>query len=126
MKWVSELCDVHAGSDIYIVGTGPSLRVFPREFLSGKITIGLNDAWRFLPVRYGITVHPDLYVPEFLKAESPRPEITWISKRDKTRNLVSADSFRHAEAQFYFFESEGEKNTQPPHQPNDSGRVLEW
>ncbi len=119
MKKVSELYSRHPGSDIFIVGTGASLRVFPLALLEGRISIGLNDAFRFCPVTYGITVHPDLYIPEF----SPIP---WITKHDKMKNLVSAAQLGHAEKNFYFFESDGKQNTQSPNEPRDEGRMLEW
>lgn len=38
------------GREIYIVGTGPSMRVFPIEYLKNKTCILLNDACRFLPL----------------------------------------------------------------------------
>ena len=63
MRPVSELHGRHPGSDIYVIGTGASLRVFPAGFLDGRITIGLNLAWREVDVRYGITTHPELNVP---------------------------------------------------------------
>ena len=47
-----ELWGRHAGETIYIIGTGPSQRLFPLDFLSDKITIGLNQAWKLLPVQY--------------------------------------------------------------------------
>ena len=84
MKFVSELYDKYPGSDIYIVGTGASLRVFPLSFLEGKIVIGLNMAWKLVPVQYGITTHPDLNIPEFMPSEPAHPEITWISGYFKT------------------------------------------
>lgn len=126
MKWVSELFGRHPGSDIYVVGTGPSLRVFPVSYLEDKITIGLNSAYRLAKVKYSVTVHPDLYVPEFLKDETPRPEIIWVSKYGKTRNLLPSSQFEHAQKNFYFFESDGRDNTQSPHHPSEAGRMVEW
>ena len=46
---VSELYDNWAGQDCYIVGTGPSLNVFPLELLREKNCILLNDAQKHLP-----------------------------------------------------------------------------
>lgn len=125
-KCVSELYDRHPESDIYVVGTGASLRVFPTSLLHNKITIGLNMAWKTLPVDYSITIHPDLCIPEFLPGESPRPEITWITKYAKTKGLVTPEQFEYADQHFYFFEMDGRENTQPPNKPPDSGRVLDW
>ena len=126
MKYVSELYNQYPGSDIYVVGTGPSLRVFPTSLLENKITIGLNMAWKTLPVRYGITIHPNLAVPEFIEGETAHPEITWITKHQKTAAVVESEQLKYAEENFYFFDNYGKKNLQPPGEPSDSGRILEW
>lgn len=125
MKYVQELYDRHPNSDIYIVGTGASLRVFPESILKGRITIGLNMAWRLIPITYGITIHPELNIPEFLPGEKPRPEIVWVTKHIKSGSLDPRDQ-KYAEDNFYFFESQGQRNSQPLHEPSDSGRILEW
>ncbi len=125
-KCVSELYHRHPGSDIYVIGTGASLRTFPKAFLSNKITVGLNMAWKTLPVQYAITIHPELSIPEFLSNELPHPEITWITKYDKTKALVTAEQFKYAEENFYFFDNVGHPNTQPPNKPSDAGRILDW
>ncbi|MEL6247650.1 MAG: hypothetical protein AAFY78_12355 [Cyanobacteria bacterium J06648_16] len=126
MKPVSDLYNRHPDSDIYVVGTGASLRVFPTDFLTNKLTIGLNMAWKLVPVTYGITIHPDLNVPEFMADEAPHPDITWVTKRAKSKALLTAEEFEYADGHFYYFEMNGQANTQPPHQPSDEGRILDW
>jgi hypothetical protein len=126
MHHVAELYGKHPGSDIYVVGTGASLRVFPIDFFAGRIVIGLNMAWKLVPVTYGITIHPDLNIPEFMPGEPPHPEITWITGHRKAKALLTASQFQHAEVNFYFFEYQGKPNTQSPEQPSDSGRNLDW
>lgn len=37
------------GQDIYIIGTGPSMTVFPLDWLRGKTCVLLNDAQKHLP-----------------------------------------------------------------------------
>lgn len=124
-KRVSELYGRHPGADIYVVGTGPSLRVFPTGFLDGKITIGLNLAWKAVPVTYGITIHPELAVPELLAAgRAERPAITWVTKREKLGKLTP-DQVRRAEDEFYFFRSDGPATT-VTHGLSDAGRVPDW
>lgn len=126
MKCVSELYNRYPDSDIYVIGTGASLRVFPLSLLENKITIGLNQTWKTLPVRYSITIHPDLSIPEFIPDQPPHPEITWITKHEKTKSLVTPEQLKYAEEHFYFFEMIGRPNTQPPNKPPDTGRVLDW
>ena len=62
---ISELYGSEAEKTIYIVGTGPSLRVFPVEFLRDKITIGLNNAWQSVNgLTYILTIHPETLPPD--------------------------------------------------------------
>ena len=125
MRPVSELYGRHAGEDIYVVGSGTSVRVFPASFLKGKVTIALNMAWKNLPARYGITIHPDLNIPEFI-GEQPHPDITWIVPREKSRALLTPEQFAYADEHFFTFDYRGQPNTQPSNQPGDHGRVLDW
>lgn len=86
---IQELAGKHKGSDIYIVGTGPSMRVFPVDFLKDKITLGLNQAWRYGKLTYSITVHPEL-VLDYLK--EPKHSTTWIiKKKPPMENLELSD-----------------------------------
>lgn len=126
MKYVSELYGTHPGADIYVIGTGTSMRIFPKDFFDGKITIGLNMAWKLFPVQYCVTIHPDLNIPEFIPDEDKHPEITWVTGHRKCAGLLKEEQLRYAEDNFYFFEYEGKPNTQPHHQPRDSGRIIEW
>ncbi len=134
MKFVSELYNKYPGSDIYVVGTGTSLRVFPLSFLEGKIVIGLNMAWKVAPMQYSITNHPDLNIPEFMPDEQPHPEITWISgylKKEAEiglKGVKSPELIEYAKDNFYFFDHlhPDHSNTQAPNLPCDRGRVLEW
>ena len=125
MRSVSELYDRHVGEDIYLIGTGTSIRVFPRDFFVGKVTIGLNMAWKNVPVRYAVTIHPDLNIPEFI-GDQPHPDITWIVPREKSRSLLTPEQFAHADSRFYNFDYHGKPNTQPLNEPGDSGRILDW
>lgn len=126
MREVNELYGSHQGADIYIVGTGTSLRVFPPAFFAGRITIGLNLAWRTVPVTYGITIHPDLNVPEFIDGETPRPEITWIVKGDKLKGMAE-DHVRYGRDRFYNFRTDGKADTSTSITGrSDQGRVPQW
>lgn len=76
---IDHLYRKHAGEDIYVVGTGPSMRCFPREFFRDRVTIGLNQAYRYFQPTYSLTVHPEL-VQEYVK-ESVKPATQWIIKK---------------------------------------------
>lgn len=122
MRSVAELNNIHPGADIYVIGTGTSFRVFPTEFFKDKITIGLNLAWQLVPVTYGLTTRPELNIPEFL-GDKPPCAIKWITKFHK---LVTEEQREYGKANFYFFRSDGVPNSQPPGEPSDSGKVLQW
>lgn len=59
MKW-AKLDDKYKGQTIYIIGTGPSLKMFPTDFFQDKVTIGLNFAYKHFRPTYTLTIHPEL------------------------------------------------------------------
>lgn len=126
MQQISALYDRHPGADIYIVGTGTSLRVFPLDVLAGKITIGLNQAWKVVNTTYAITMMPRLNIPEFIKGETPRPKITWITKPSKLREQCTAEEIEFANENFYGFENNGQQSLTGLDEPSEAGRVLDW
>lgn len=95
---VSELWGRHRGEDIYVVGTGPSLRVFPLTFLADRLTIGLNEAYRHLACRYYLSCHPEVAV----RGLRDRPSSTgrWLVKRKRPLSRLPRDDPR-----FYFFDA---------------------
>ena len=125
-KSVRSLYGRHQDETIYVVGSGASMRVFPADFLAGKVTIGLNMAWKAVPVTYGITIHPDLNIPEFMDGEEPQPEITWITKLDKSRKFLETEQLAHALEHFLFFRNDGQANTSNKSEPSNAGRILDW
>lgn len=101
---VSKLWGLHKGEDAYVVGTGPSMRCFPMDFFRNRLTIGLNQAWRYGGMRYCVTVHPELVV-EYEKEESGLEEqyrTQWIVKAKKAPLAVD---FSHP--RYYVFYSHG-------------------
>jgi hypothetical protein len=58
MKTIAELHKKHLKADVYILGSGPSLRFLPESFFRNKITIGLNYAYKSIRPHYSITIHP--------------------------------------------------------------------
>ena len=125
MKNVSELYNKYPESDIYVVGTGTSFRVFPRSFLESKITIGLNMAWKLLPLKYCITMVPHLNCPEFM-GEKMLPDMTWVTKYDKYKSHATPAQLAYAEANYYFFRTDGKTSFTLLDQPSEGGRVLDW
>jgi hypothetical protein len=93
---IGKLYNIHKGEDIYIVGTGPTARMLPSNILSGRITIGLNQAYKNFNVLYSITVHPELEVEyrDVLKA-NPSVSTKWIVKQKPPTNLPFDDPGRY-------------------------------
>lgn len=80
----------HEGKAIYVVGTGPSLRLMDLRYLRDKVSIGLNQSWRFLQTTYSLTVHPELY-QEFLAHTGGKPVSRWIVKKKAPMKHLSID-----------------------------------
>lgn len=93
---IHNLWNKHKGLPIYVIGSGPSMRVLPHNFLRGKITIGINQAWRYGPLTYTLTHHPELWL-EYLNTK-PRRETTWLVKKKAPLGDISLDDER-----FYVF-----------------------
>lgn len=55
MKNLTELKDIHAGKDIYILGAGASLDHIDKSFFDGKICIGINRVGKFYECDYIMT-----------------------------------------------------------------------
>ena len=73
---IDSLWDTHKDEVCFIIGTGPSIAFYPPEFiksLEGKLTIGLNEAWRYLKCTYHLSIHYECIIP--------RPELNWITKK---------------------------------------------
>ncbi|NIQ16858.1 MAG: hypothetical protein GTO02_21490, partial [Candidatus Dadabacteria bacterium] len=62
-RTIQELNNQYQGETVFIVGTGPSMRLFPVDLLAGKITIGLNQAWKLFRPTYLLTIHPEVLPP---------------------------------------------------------------
>lgn len=126
MRPISELYKIHDGEDIYIVGTGTSLRVFPLEFLKGKITIGLNQAWQLVDTVYSITMMPKLNIPEFMDGIQSKPGIIWITKPSKVKAQCTPEEVEYADKNFYGFENDGKASLTGIDEPSETGRMLNW
>lgn len=90
-----DLRDLYLHQDIYIVGTGPSVNVFPFDFLRDKICIGLNDAYKLHPAVGPIAfMHHEVYShtgrqedrplhPNFLELKYPIVKGTSRARREQ-------------------------------------------
>ncbi len=98
MRSIAELHKKHLKADIYVLGSGPSLRFLPESFFENKITIGLNYAYRVIRPNYSITIHP--YV---IPIQRESWNCSWI-----TKTKISDDSWKIHKANnnvehFYLF-----------------------
>lgn len=99
---IANLYDKHRGETIYVVGTGPSMRVFPLPFLKGKTCIGLNQAWKYgIPLTYSLTVHPELTLA--WEKCLDRTPTQWVVKKKSPMKHLSLDDER-----YYVFETDGD------------------
>jgi len=92
----------HTGETIYVIGSGPSLRFFPGNFLESQITIGLNLAYKSLKFKptYNLTIHPELI------DKTTCFEYTWITKKKDWLAKPKEKHIRH----IYFFQNQKEIN----------------
>ena len=125
MQSIEVLYKKYNGQDIYILGTGASVRVFPLDMLQGRTVIGLNMAWKLWPVNFGITMRPELNIPEFMN-EGEYPGIQWITKPNKLTSPEQVDYVSGHADRFYAFRTDGKKCNLPKDQPSEAGRMLDW
>lgn len=93
---ISGLYNRYIGRDIYIVGTGPTLRIMPKGFFDGRIAIGLNQAYGVFDLAYSITMHPELIVKYngHLKDSKCKPTC-WIAPSKKPPLKLKLDDARY-------------------------------
>lgn len=92
------------GGTVYVVGTGPSMRLFDVGVLRGQPTIALNQAWRYWAGKghaptLGLTVHPELILEYDAYPAAGKPAVQWVTKPKPPMPLLTADDPR-----FYVFE----------------------
>lgn len=93
---IDKLYNIHKDCDIYIVGTGPTARVLPKDMFVDRITIGLNQAYKSFNVSYSITVHPELEMEHSVLIKSnPRLKTRWVVKHKSPTRLPFDDPERY-------------------------------
>jgi len=60
MKSIKILKKSWPDSDIYVLGSGPSMNYLKPDFFYGKIKVGINRIWKFFPCSYVVIHHGDL------------------------------------------------------------------
>jgi len=60
MKSIKMLKKRWPDSDIYVLGSGPSMNYLKPSFFDGKITVGINRIWKFFPCSYVVIHHGEL------------------------------------------------------------------
>jgi hypothetical protein len=108
---LATLANKFRGQTVTIVGTGPSMRVVPREWLHSAATLEsplllLNQAWRYfagkrLTHAYGLTVHPELVLEhhgETVRDTYERQKVRWVVKQKPPLQTLTLD-----DPQYYVF-----------------------
>lgn len=97
---ISDICqfkDIHKGSDIYVLGSGPSCNYIDPEFLEGKISVGTNQTYRKFDTDYIIRKEHSL-IDETLGACDSK---VVVAKRN-AGNGASLDTHRASDNLFYY------------------------
>jgi hypothetical protein len=74
----------HAGEDIYVLGSGPTLQHTPARFFNNKITVSANAGP--LKVLPSVTYMVTKYHEEAWRIHAERPDITVVTTRHNTGN----------------------------------------
>ena len=122
VKKVSDLYSEIVEKDVYIVGTGPSFRLYDKSFFHNKIVIGLNKAIDEVDCKYLITIHPDLV----LNNSNVVKNTIFILPQKKTQELLDPALYSQIQDKVYFFEYFGKSNTAGLSDPSNSGRIIDW
>lgn len=90
---IADLPRLPPNTDVYLIGTGPSLRCLDLSYFDDKVCIGLNQAWRHLKTAYSITVHPELVV-EYEQSDR-QTGTQWVVKKKPPMASLSLDDPRY-------------------------------
>jgi len=121
---IKKLFDLHKNQDIYIVGTGSSMRVFPQDILKNKIIIGLNQAVSMVKCNYVISIHPDLIINN--SAIKNNPDVKWILPKSKTEELLDKDLYNQIHKNVFYFKRNSKRDTSKLNDPSNSDRNLDF
>lgn len=117
MLSISNLYKKHKGKEIFIVGTGPSNRLFPFEYLKDKITISLNQAYKYFRPTYSLTIHP--YLIPIKKSEWNCKWITKVKESDHSwEDHIKAENDKC----FFLFNNSNDWDTLKT--PGDSNKLF--
>jgi hypothetical protein len=111
---LTQFKNLHAGQDMWVVGSDASLSTFPDGFFDGRLVIGVNRISRILPVTYTVTkgdredergmVKQDLeHSPNVIVFCSEHQEGFHHLPKVKTKGVVL---FRHANNKADYFDAD--------------------
>lgn len=92
---IAKLHDLCKGGDIFVAGTGPSLRCLDLGYLRDKFVIGLNQFYRLAPTNLSLTVHPELIVEADKTKVRCHDHLQWVTKRKPPLNTLDFGDSRH-------------------------------
>lgn len=98
----------------WIIGTGPSLRMFQWDgFFTHRITIGLNNAHKTIACLYNLTIHPELIPEECVDLDN------WITKRKGEKGSWSS-RLEENDPNVYVFQNNKELHDYTPLTSSDN------
>lgn len=100
---ITHLKNKHAGDDVWVLASGPSMNFIDPDFFSGKLVIGVNEIYRFFPVSY--VVWKEVRDPD---PKSWNDEVVITSKHDCGNLELSEARLR---IDHYVFEHSHNENT---------------
>jgi hypothetical protein len=103
------LRDIYRGQELYIVGSGPSINIFPKDFLRDKICLSLNDTYKAHPAIQPIALmHHEAYsrtgASEFADFHPLLENIKYPIVKISGKNRVPSEQVDWENPYFYFYD----------------------
>jgi hypothetical protein len=107
---ISNLKNIHRGSDIYVIASGPSSDHIDPSFFEGKLTIGVNQVYRKFKCKYLVRKEAS-YIKESIQSGAEVICSLWdsgdITKGKKKKNQEGNEGLN-----FYVFDHNENRHTQ--------------
>ena len=105
---ITELKDLYAGQDLYVIGSGVSMDYHSPDFFRGRIAIGCNSVYKHWPVKY--TVAKELSTDQLI--ESSKAGAIPVFSRHSFGNCNYKVVERDVEELHYVFDHKSNMHTQ--------------